>query len=321
VIDASDAWERTRDRVMTEIAPTAPQIQWLYEPAEQRSITLQRNQGLKRATADIAFLIDDDSLMYPTCAEAIMQVYEADPEGIVAGVQAIAVENPPIAGKIADERKQAAPGSEITNADGNWRNVIRSWLWRHVFLMDACKLFLPYDTDSPNHPVPVAVARLNVCQTALFQGYRMTFRRSVITQESFEPLLRYYAAGEDLDASYRASRHGCLLTALDGKLHHYQSAGGRLPRFKIAVLSAMNQALCIRKHSENLVRCKYQYYFLISRRVIAESMKDAFSRRWSLPQARGLLVALRYSRQLFSLPDHELGEWYVQFQQKLLGIS
>jgi len=318
VVDASDHWQDTRNQVMGEIAVKAPEIRWIYEAAEQRSICLQRNQGIRLATADVLFLIDDDSLMYPTCAEEIMRVYEADTEGAIAGVQAAAVDHPPMDVAIADNRKQTGSASENFTTKQGLLSGMMHWLWKQVFLMDAKKLFLPYDGDFPAHPIPPSLANLNVWQVELFQGYRMTFRREVIAKETFEPLLRYYSAGEDLDASYRVSRHGCLLMALDAKLHHYQSAGGRLSRFKISVLSALNQALCIRKNAPNLRQLKGLYYRLMMRRIVAELLKDLLSRRWSLPQARGMVVANRYSHKLFSLSESELADWYVQFQREFL---
>lgn len=316
IIDASNNWENTRDKVLTEIASINSAIRWVYTFAEHASSTLQRNQGLQIATADVVFLLDDDSLMYPTCADEIMRVYEADIDCMVKGVQAEAVDSPPSDIVVSDSRKQ-------TGWSGKWSSYgiigfFQRFFWKHLFLMDTGILFLPYDGDFPKHQIPAAVKKLNVQPVELFQGYRMTFRRDVVLQELFEPLLRYYAAGEDLDTSHRVSRHGSLVVALDAKLHHFQSATGRLPRFKVSALSALNQALCLRKHSNDLKRNSQLFYRLMARRIFAEFLKDALSRRWSLPQARGLLVALKYSHKLFALPDQELGEWYTGFQHEFL---
>jgi GT2 family glycosyltransferase len=316
IIDASDNWESTRDTVMAEIASKSSDIRWVYTCAEHRSSTLQRNQGLQLATADVVFLFDDDSLMYPTCAEEIMRIYEADTEGVVKGVQADSVDHPPSELVTSDSKKQ-------TGWSEKWFSYgiisfFQRLIWKHLFLMDAGLLFLPYDGDFPKHEIPASVEKLNVHPVQLLQGYRMTFRRDAILKEIFEPLLRYYAAGEDLDASYRVSRHGPLLVALDAKVHHFQSASGRLPRFKVSVLSALNQALCLRKHSSDLNRNRQLFYRLMARRVLAETLKDALSRRWDLPQARGILVALKYSSKLFTLPDEELAEWYPFFQHEFL---
>ena len=316
VIDASPYWEHTRDTVMAEIASKNSDIRWVYNAAEKPSLTLQRNQGLKLATTDIVFLLDDDSLMYPTCAEEIMRVYEADTKGEIKGVQTNAVDTPPSDAEISDSKKQTG-GEGESGGKLQSSNAFR-WVWKHLFLMDTGMLFIPYDGEFPKYEIPASVRNLNVQTAQLFQGYRMTYRREAILQEPFEPLLRYYAAGEDMDASHRVSRHGPLCVALDANLHHFQSASGRLPRFKVSALSALNQALFLRKYSSDLQRIKQSYYRLMARRIVAEVLKDALSRRWSLPQARGLLVALKHSPKLFALPDEELAEWYPYFQQEFL---
>lgn len=313
VVDASANWQDTRDRVWREVVPTAPNLRWVYEAATQRGLTQQRNQGIRLATADIVFLIDDDSLMYPTCAEQIMRVYEADEQGVVRGVQASLTEQPPSDVAIADERKQTG-WSKDSSSD------LRRWIWKHIFLMDISKLWIPYDGALPQHPLPLpaALARLNVYSMPMFHGCRMTYRREAIAQTLFEPLLRYYAAIEDADASYRVSRQGILLEAPDAKLHHFNSGSGRLSRYQVAALSALNQVACLRKHSNDLQRDRRKFRWLMARRTIAELLKDGLSRRWSLPQVRGTLTAWRYAQQIFALSLTELEQWYPRFQQALL---
>ena len=70
-------------------------IRWTYVAAARRSSASQRNQGVRLSTADILFLIDDDSLMYPDCAEQIMRIYEADKDKAVSGINAIHVASAP----------------------------------------------------------------------------------------------------------------------------------------------------------------------------------------------------------------------------------
>lgn len=133
VIDASDDWQSTRSQVMGKIASNYPDIRWIYQAASQRGLTLQRNQGLGLATADITFLFDDDSLMYPTCAEEIMRVYEADTEGVVKGVQSILAPMPleitvdDVPKAVGSHRDQWIPGIA----------AFQRFIWRHLFLMDA----------------------------------------------------------------------------------------------------------------------------------------------------------------------------------------
>ena len=316
VIDASDNWQSTRSQVMGEIASNYPEIRWIYQAASPRGLTLQRNQGLELSTADITFLLDDDSLMYPTCAEEIMRVYDADTEGVVKGVQSILAPTLPSAVTVDDipkavgsHRDQWIPGIES----------FQRFIWRHLFLMDADFLCIPYDGQFPSYTVPGAISHLNVRPVKIFHGCRMTYRREAIAQEQFEPLLLFYALLEDMDASYRVSRHGMLLEAADAKLHHFQSNSGRLSRYVVSVLSAMNQAVCLRRYSNDLSRDRDRFYWLTARRVVAEIFKDGLSRRWSFPQVRGLLLALKYSPQVFKLSDEELTYWYPCFQKELIA--
>lgn len=319
VIDASDDWENTRNKVMAEVASKDDNIHWIYAAAEQRSTTLQRNQGIQLATADILFLIDDDSLMYPNCAEQIMQVYEADTDRVVMGVQANIVSEPPALDTLISDSKQGFGISEKLLS-----GYIKRLLWkyeflRHLFIMDAKEHFIPYDGSFPEYQLPDTVRKLNLSSTRIFDGYRMTYRREVILQEIFEPLFHYYAVAEDSDASYRVSRHGALATALDAKLHHFQSGSGRLSPLKVSALLGLNLALCLRKHSNDLKRDQQKFYRLLTYLMLVQMMKDIVNRRWSLPKARGLLVTLQYAPKLFAMQHKELAEWYPRFQHDLIN--
>jgi hypothetical protein len=254
--------------------------------------------------------------MYPTCAEEIMRVYEADTEGVVKGVQSILAATPPsqvtvddVPKTVGSYRDQWIPGIES----------FQRFIWRHLFLMDSDFLCIPYDGEFPSYTVPTSISHLNVRPVKIFHGCRMTYRREAIAQEPFEPLLLFYALLEDMDASYRVSRHGMLLETSDAKLHHFQSNSGRLSRYVVSVLSAMNQAVCLRRYSNDLKRDRDRFYQLTARRVVAEIFKDGLSRRWTFPQVRGLLLALKYAPHVFNLSDEDLAHWYPYFQKELIA--
>jgi glycosyltransferase involved in cell wall biosynthesis len=153
VVDSSPGWESTRERVLHEIAPRWPGIRWHYVKAERRSSASQRNQGIRAASADVVFLFDDDSLMYPDCAAEIMRVYGADNGRSVVGVNATNVAAPP----------DASPGSEVSvptefRTAKNYGPVAR-WVRRQLRADD---IFIPYDRSFPAHPLPTTVAALAV---------------------------------------------------------------------------------------------------------------------------------------------------------------
>lgn len=318
VVDASENWESTRDKVLKEIAPAAPDIRWVYVPALQRSTTLQRNQGLDLSTADVLFFLDDDSLMYPDCAEAIMKIYEADTTQQVMGVQAAIVDSMP--SEIALEDSSKPVGWKQNKWSPNITGILY-FAWKHILLMNNELLCIPYHGDFPRHNLPESLTPLNVHRMKIFHGCRMTFRRDAIARERFEPLLLYYALNEDMDVSYRISRRGMLLESGDAKLHHFQSSSGRLSRYVVATLSSLNQAVCLQRYSNNRKRDQFRFYVLTSRRIVAELFKDGLSRRWTFPQLRGMLTALRYAPIIFSLSHEELAEWYPQFQKAFITMG
>jgi GT2 family glycosyltransferase len=318
VVDASENWEATRELILSTIAAEHPEIRWVYVEAEHRSSTLQRNQGVLVATSDILFLIDDDAMMYPDCAERIMEVYEADGDHKVMGVQSNFVDQlPPQSGPIEDYRQKAGV-SETLLAPPR-----RQFLWKHrilqrLLILDTKEHFIPYEGYFRDYPLPDAVKELHVVPVRIFDGFRMTYRREVFAKEVFEPLFLYYAVAEDSDLSYRVSRHGALAMAVDARLHHYQSGSGRLSAMRVSALGGLNMALCLRKHSNNLRRDRSLFYRFILHLMFAQSIRDLANRRCSLPRMRGLLLALRYAPRLFAMSDHDLTEWYPNLQRKLV---
>jgi GT2 family glycosyltransferase len=318
VVDASESWATTRDLVLSTIAAEHPEIRWVYVEAEHRSLTLQRNQGIVLASSDVLFLIDDDSMMYPDCAEKIMAIYEADPDHKIMGVQSNFVDQlPPESGPIGDARQKGGISETLLAPSG------RQFLWKHRFLqrlliLDTKEHFIPYEGYFRDYPLPEAVKELHAVPIRIFDGFRMTYRREVFAKETFEPLFLYYAVAEDSDLSYRVSCHGALAMAVDARLHHYQSGSGRLSLVQVSALAGLNMALCLRKHSNDLHRDRSRFYRFILHLMFGQSVRDLVNRRWSLPRMRGLLLALHYAPKLFAMSDVDLTEWYPHLQRKLV---
>ena len=318
IVDGSPYWEKTQQSILETFVHQASGIQWTYVEAKQRGLTLQRNQAIQLATADIVFLIDDDSLMYPTCAEEVMKIYELDSQSMIQGVQPAAAPDPPAGIVIDDEPKEKGMNSEAKSLHHEQFSKLKHFLWTHIFLMSSEHLFIPYTGSFPTQSFPTFPEdHVSIFPVKLFQGFRMTYRRETIAKVKFEPALLYYAAGEDLDASYRVSLHGALVEAPQAAIHHFESKSGRLRRFKVTILSVLNQAICIKKNASNMSKVRSKFYVLMVRRIFAEFCKDILSKRFSLPQARGLLVGLAYSFKVFSMSINDLEDWYPQFQKSL----
>ena len=177
--------EETRDAIKAKLIVRYPKIRWMYVAAEKKSSASQRNQGVRLSTADILFLIDDDLLMYPDCAEQIMRIYEADKDKAVSGINAIHVPVPP-----DSPAPEKAGEHGTTKRYGPFARLARR-------VLRADDIFVPYDADFPQHTFPTVLSGLPVGIRKSAAGWGMTFRGDICRKEPFEEILGYYAAGED----------------------------------------------------------------------------------------------------------------------------
>lgn len=314
VVDASSAWEAHRDRIAAIVGGGVPLI---YRPAPKRSLTVQRNTAIAACTADVCFLIDDDSLMHPDCAETIMRIYDADGDGAILGIAGGDGPSPLRLGGVA--QKAGAASSGKAKAIGASR--IGAFLWKYLFLMNRAQTFVPYagpaGSDLPDWAVRRGFQLLPAIQ---LPGCRMTARREALRREPFEPAFRSYSPGEDFDISYRLSRRGAICVAPEARIYHHEMAASRIRREQELVLSICNAAFLLRRHSPDLGRDRRRWSVLMARRLLAEFLKDGLSRRWRFPQLRAAARALAISRRIMAYPDNaRLGRWYVGAQGNILG--
>lgn len=319
IVDAGDNWQENRAKV-AELMSAHPGIRLAYQPSPVRSIAQQRNIATAVATADVLFCLDDDTLMYPDCAERIMQIYEADRTEAIVGVTTHSDPVSPL-NAIEIERKSSALHDRAKHGWGLGHTRFMRWILREVFMMDTLRLFVPYDSGR-SVPTQEDVARIG--QPALVPvfsmiGYALTVRRKVALAEPFDRWLLSYSPCEDTDASYRYSRHGMLVYTPSARLHHYEVAGARLNRHRVAALFLLNVAFFIRQHSDDLPRHRRRYFALARRRLVAETLKDAGGRRFRFPQVAGTMFALRHAPAIFDHPDEGLGEFYQDLQRKVLA--
>lgn len=311
IVDASADWEENARRIAALVAP-CPDVRLVHEAAPRPSSATQRNLGIERAKADILFLIDDDSFLFPTTVADVLAVYEADPEEAVAGVQLTASPTPP--GDALQAKHHDYRDFEAMTA----RSPLGRRLLRKLLVYGLEESFIPYDDDYPDRPIPPAVAAMGAHRARLFEGFRMTFRRAVLQDTRFDPLLLYYCPGEDLELSYRLSRGHCLVTSPQARVHHFNSSGARLKRYQVALLESLNQAVFLRQHAPDQRQARQRYRVKMLRRILAELIKDLGQGRFGLPKTRARVRALILSARVFraSLPD--LAAFYPGLQERIV---
>ena len=184
--------------------------------------------------------------------------------------------------------------------------------------VDATRLLLPYDRTYPDHPIPPQINGAAVVQSRYFKGFRMTFRAPVIRNVKFDETLKRYASGEDLDASYRASRHGALLIAINALIFHAQDKSARLSRHTRTLLGLLNLAYLYRRKGYDPERLLGAYRWRILRRLIVDVLRDVARRRISLPCARADMEALIRLAEIRHISAGAIVEWYGALQEDII---
>ena len=322
VVDASDDWQQNAEVIRALVAGHAG-VRCCYEKAPMRSLPAQRNCGIALATADILFLIDDDSFLYPDTAEIIMQHYETDTAGRLAAIQTTPVDTSPLAQGLATA---AVAGTAVrSHLDAMAAVRARSrlayrFIMAEILMMGVQQSLVPYDRRSLRRQRRnfEALGLAGLVHAPMIEGYRMTVRRAVALREPFDDGLITYALAEDLDATYRFSRHGFLATATGARVHHYVANVDRIDRYKINVLLMTNNAYFIRQHSKSPVFDFLRFQVFAVRVTMAALLKDLSMRRFSLPRVRGNIRGYLLSYRIFLRQGDGLRPWYRDFQAGLL---
>lgn len=316
VIDGSPNWSETKNRIFSELAPHHPHTEWQYLPANRLSSAGQRNQGIALVNADVVFLIDDDSLMYPDCAEEVMRVYTQDTERQVAGVMPFLEPLPP------DISVQKKPIDNTKTRFLKQLRIIKVKLrgFAKKLIRDD-NIFIPYHFSYPKYTLPPTLKTLAVHTVPMFHGARMTFRREILEHVQFEETLERYAVNEDNDVCYRASLRGMLIHAPKAHICHLEIGEARLSRFTTTALWGLNQAVLHRFHSTDLQRFEILFAKLLWQRLFTQTVKDILDLRWTLPSTLGIWFVLRHYKAILARDPEELRQWYPLFQQLLITVN
>jgi GT2 family glycosyltransferase len=307
VVDSSENWQQTRDRVLAEVAPEAPNVEWVYIGSDIRSSTRQRNLGLARCTGDVVFFLDDDSFMYRDCAEQIMLVYEGDTDEKIGGVCA----------SLADRQEGVpAPNGGSEERGRSLRSRLMQLVERQWWQV---RLFIPYDGQF--HVREVEGFSRDVVSVPVFHGCRMTFRTKAVRElAGFEEMLIGAAYGEDIDLSYRVSRQRALVAATKASLCHEQVPVARPKRQLNTALVLLNAiALYKLNRADDGAAGRFAYSFLLERATL-EFLRDcARPRRW-MPHTLGAVRAARFVPAVLRLEREALRHEYPGMQRRLYEL-
>lgn len=318
IVDAGPQWRHGAEAIGGLFGDDAPPLR--YMGSDTPSLTVQRNIGADAATADVLFMIDDDSFMHPDCAAEIMAVYEADTAGAVAGVQAQLSPANPANTLPAEARKTASNvRRDMRILTTPWLKPLRKLVVGWLFMVEPWRRFIPYDRtwrDPEPRTLSQTLPTIDAIRAQrLFHGCRMTFRREAVLAEPFDDVLRFYCPYEDMDGSYRIGRRGMLLLAQKAMLHHFQSDRSRLKDRPVTILSCLNLAFLLRRHAQDQRWARRRYLRRMAHHVVTEMVKETISLRWRFVKTRAVLRAVMMSGRIFRATYDELRVWYPDMQK------
>lgn len=329
IVDASQDVEQHRSMLASMFAGTG--VEFIIEPAVAKSSAVQRNQGLSSVTADIVLFMDDDSLLFPDCAEKFMAKFEKDREQMIAGLALCNVDNLPSVAQLLLKPVSTSkePAAVIEQKKGGstantsmLHTLEKLWLWRlfrrEVLMQAMDRMFVPYDYRRHRPPSAVTPEIGDLVATRHLPGYGMAVRSHIARAEPFNPFLLAYCPCEDLDASYRYGRHGVCAYAPNAHLKHYEVEGSRITRMQATSLSISNIALFVHTNSDSPVRHRASFVIFVARKLLGETLKDLLARRFNFPQARGVVAAIPRSHGIFKRPLPEAQNWYLEQQREFL---
>jgi GT2 family glycosyltransferase len=160
------------------------------------STTRQRNRGIDASTADLVHFLDDDVELEPGYLAAIVQVFDSDVDGEVAGVGGLPTNLP--AFHVPRLQRLVAPASVRQGA-----------------VLPSGRGVLVYRTAEP-------------IEVDWLSGCCMSFRRALVAVERFDDRFDGYVIGEDLELSHRLRQRHRLVVTPHARLVHHESPRNRL---------------------------------------------------------------------------------------------
>ncbi len=268
----------------------------------------QRNRGLALVTAPVVLFPDDDSLLHPGTAAALMEVYERDTEGAIAAV-------------CAAETYEVPPGVDL--GDSDWMTEahqreaktrgLRNRMERNFSALKP-QLHLGR-LLAGRAPLPDWTKELDVVPVEYMTGFRMSFRTHAIKPTGFDEALGGYALDEDIDASFQAARHGAVVGAKKGKIYHHRFPSGRGDGARLGRMEVLNRLYVGLKHArrddlpkgtEAAMRLRMRGFLVLKLLVALAGARSEFGRA----RLAGAWAAIRSSGPIWRAGRDDLVDAY-----------
>ncbi|MDX2187620.1 MAG: glycosyltransferase [Opitutaceae bacterium] len=301
IIDSSDSFQPVWN---APNGASGSKVEMIHNSAPP-GLCRQRNLGLQLVNTEVVFFLDDDSILHPGFASAILKVYSFDPSGISA-VGGTEVHQPPLlfATGLADIPKDEGYTSRqsITSKSAGWRDRLAP---------DPIKLI------ANEHIKRISTRALppDAKPVETITGFRMTFRTEVVRRFGFEEAFTRYAPFEDRDASLQAWRHGTVLAARNAWVYHHRQPGKRERGFVLGASQILNLAYVVCKNTVPTSPIRKTLYRHIAMKLATTAL-FAF-RRYDRHRTLGQMFALRKLPGFLNLEGEPLRSAYTRIADEI----
>jgi len=302
IVDSSPDFPESRRSIEALVHERAPGLRCEYALAVAPNQPAKRNEAVRLATADVLFMIDDDSLMYPTCAERLMAVYEdpgaAEVVSVMAGLHAV----PP--DRLATKSDPAEPPSRFMNLAAELSRRVKGPFH------PACLARAPFATPH----FPPGVRRIWD-----LHGARITVRRHAALARPFDDAL-LLNAHEDRDAAVSLTQIGVLAEVSEPLVCHVEApraGGGERRGFLTRGAWLLNYAYLIRKWCPDHPREARRHIRRFSHGMLTLDAVNA-ARTKSMSRLDGVrFVRKTLLPELLAAPQAELSRVLVALSREL----
>ena len=239
VVDSSSDPDAVRETVESTLQGSAIPLEFVVARA---GLTHQRNVGLERVRSPVVFFPDDDTILFPGAARAILEVYARDEGEVVGGVSGRDAKDPPAGFEARDYGVDRV--ARIRRLVGPTRYALEGRLMPDSFLVHVLDRW-----RSPDGPAPPSwLGGGGTMREGWMKGFRMTFRTSAIRASGFDEHLWRYGLFEDVDASFAVMARYVLVQALDAPMYHHSAPGARGDARAMGVMQILNRGYLTYKH-------------------------------------------------------------------------
>ncbi|MBN1867487.1 glycosyltransferase family 2 protein [Candidatus Sumerlaeota bacterium] len=186
-------------------------IRCIYRTKEVPGLTASRNLGIRLASGDVVFFLDDDVVLCPDYIDEIVRVYrECDADGRLGGVGGLIANMPPL------------------------RFDNRCLYWLKLFfltsgLREGRVLRSGFFVDFGTTPFPLR----RPTRVDFLSGGVSSFKKRVFDEFAFSDEYRGYGLGEDKEFTWRVSRKYALYVNPAASLDHNEAPSMRYDKRKM----------------------------------------------------------------------------------------